>query len=468
MSGQPPAAPPTTSHRTISRSGSRLRPAPTHAAAQASGQPAAANGAPARASTLSGSATGSLPGPTPTTGQRPTGSPFGPFSTALSSARRGAATGSAQRSSSTSRRRSDDSRRVSFGRSPQVIDSPRQEAPKKDHTADFARRTAALRRSRNALDVRLVFPRASGHDLELWSNSALLKDASSYFTTLLESDFAETFTASISKRRRIDDSALQASSSKGKEKESDATSERVVEPREFEDSDDEADEAIAHHFPEPTNDDSSTPYHEVVLPQACYTTFETVLAYITTGYVDFAPLSATRSAEKRSSSRAKHLADKPFLPLRASPKSVYRLAHLLELPDLAALALAEIERQLTAESVAAVLFSDVSLCYDAVKDLALEYAVRKWSEVQKSAGMHEVQKQVESNKAPEYGKLAFELLMKVGKEQPSGQSAQPDSRGAVQSDSRRTGVGFDSSSDEEELVIPSASACRRLRQSGQV
>lgn len=252
----------------------------------------------------------------------------------------------------------------------------------------------------------------------------------------------------------MDDPTPQASTSKGKEKETSVAPERVLELRDFDDSDDEADDATASHLPKPTDDDSSALYHEIVLPQACYTTFEAVLSYITTGYVDFAPLSATRSAEKRSASRDKHLADNPLLPLRASPKSVYRLAHLLELPDLAALALANIERQLTVESVAQVLFCDVSLCYDAVKDVALGYALRKWSEVQMSKGMQEVQRQVEADEAPEYGKLAFELLMKVGKQQKE-QSAQGPAQHSTQ---ERSCVGLSDSSSDEELDAATTAA----------
>lgn len=269
-----------------------------------------------------------------------------------------------------------------------------------------------FRRSRNALDVRLVLPRQLGFSLELWSNFALLKDASPYFTTLFESNFAETLTTSSSKRRCIDESTPQASASKGKEKKSSSVS---GEPREFDDSDDEADEAAASHFPKGADDDSAALYHEVILPQACYTTFEAVLSYITTGYIEFAPLATTLTAEQRSTLRAQHLASTPLLPLPTSPKSVYSLAHLLDLPKLAALALNELEQQLTPNSVADVLFSDVALVYDDIKEMAFKCAVEHWSDVQASAGMQEVQKQVEADQAPEFGKLAFELLMRVGK-----------------------------------------------------
>ncbi|GAA5975867.1 hypothetical protein JCM11641_002825 [Rhodosporidiobolus odoratus] len=64
-----------------------------------------------------------------------------------------------------------------------------------------------------------------------------------------------------------------------------------------------------------------------------------------------------------------------------SPKSVHRSAHLLELPDLSALALANFSSQLTVNNAVVELFSDTTAYYDQVFEVTLQYVDRRFEAV---------------------------------------------------------------------------------------
>lgn len=94
------------------------------------------------------------------------------------------------------------------------------------------------------------------------------------------------------------------------------------------------------------------------MTSTAYTTYCAVLSYLHSGHIDFTVMALLRRAPYRATSleaQRKSLAvtnaTVPNLPLPASAKSVYKLAHLLDMPQLQKLALANYKSQLSSYSV---------------------------------------------------------------------------------------------------------------------
>ena len=107
---------------------------------------------------------------------------------------------------------------------------------------------------------------------------------------------------------------------------------------------------------------------EIVIKSAAYTIYQATLTFIHTGFVHFAPLltpslPARKAVPVRSAALANAVEASPSLPLPASPKSVYKLAPLLEIYNLAEIALADYKSRLTVENVLFELVTDISV-YD--------------------------------------------------------------------------------------------------------
>ena len=83
------------------------------------------------------------------------------------------------------------------------------------------------------------------------------------------------------------------------------------------------------------------------------------------------------------------------LPPPSSPKSVYRLAHFLELPELANLALQNFGSQLNADNAAHELFGDTASSYPEVRKIALNFVVENWKQVVKSKSYEVVRSKAE-------------------------------------------------------------------------
>lgn len=254
----------------------------------------------------------------------------------------------------------------------------------------------ALCSSRHPNDVRLYFPREGK---ELWANSVLLKQASPYFKDMIESGFEETYTRTkvghpedLPRRRRSMD---------------------------FVDSDDEgelvcADGSSVEATSVNSNKRCDHPFHQVIVTQSCFKTYRAVLEWITTGAIELAPV---RSRETNAAPGKTRLADPSISAIAepcwdtymASPKSIYRLANLLDLPDLEELALSDIEGNLPMDIVARELFSDMSLAYPLFRNLMLKLVVKNWEEVEKSQVFKDVKEDIEEGDLPNMGGLALEL-----------------------------------------------------------
>lgn len=237
---------------------------------------------------------------------------------------------------------------------------------------------AVLRSRQTANDVRLVFPGNDGDpDLELWTNKLILSTASPYYKTLLSSDFAEGV-PSASKRRKI---------------------EREPVAKDFDDSDDERD-AVERKKPiHATTDQADGPsFHEVVVTQSAYTTYSAVLDWIMMGHINL--------------TGSHNLLITGPLP-SCSPKSCYRLAHLLEIPELVRYSLQTICDQMTVENVASLLFSDFSVAYDHVRMAAIRFVAARWKEVKVTAGMKAAQALAQGERVDDFGPISMQLLMAV-------------------------------------------------------
>lgn len=137
----------------------------------------------------------------------------------------------------------------------------------------------------------------------------------------------------------------------------------------------------------------------VVVKTWPYRTYEAVLAWILDGRISFARLtSASRADEAKTS---------------ASPKSVYRLAHHLELMDLANIALAEFRNQLDADNVLTELFSTICTVYPALKAAALAVLQEEWTAIKEKGKLADLQNMLGEGQGledAEAAKLLVELL----------------------------------------------------------
>lgn len=167
---------------------------------------------------------------------------------------------------------------------------------------------------------------------------------------------------------------------------------------------------------------TSLQYHQVSLSHA-YTTYRAVLCFLATGYCPFSPLSSTFSpstpspaATAMSSKHAyleKWAQEHPHLPLPASPKSVYRLADLLDLPSLASLALERFKQDISHSNVSAELFSTFGNTREEPRKAMVEVAVQHWEEVRESKQFKDMETDMKRNEV-KYGAVVADLLPYTG------------------------------------------------------
>lgn len=255
--------------------------------------------------------------------------------------------------------------------------------------------------------VRLYFPNT---DLELWTTEQTLTNASPYFATLFASGFAESI-GTHSKRRRTEGGAPTATAA-------------VEGELEFEDSDDEADEIYVEEK-RPAADPGDMVYREVSITSATYSTYAALLLWLSSGNVDFAPLRSRYrfgnwvEEEEKSSSRKDDLFGfykaHPNRAIPSSPKSLFRLAHFLDMPTLKALALASYKSMLSNNFVAAELVCDVLGAYEELRAAAVDFVAKgDWGQVRKSAAMQQVLKDIDGDDSMKlrYAGVVSELMKK--------------------------------------------------------
>ncbi|GAA5886144.1 hypothetical protein JCM6882_004279 [Rhodosporidiobolus microsporus] len=255
--------------------------------------------------------------------------------------------------------------------------------------------------------LRLFFPNLGNHGAELWVSSNVLSKAVPYFKDLLSSDFAEAAPRRSKRARQSGVELLPLPPHTDKD---------------FDDSDDETDDFLYSNRPPKLDDSieaSELSFREIAITQTAFSTYHALLVYLETGYVHFAPL---RSACKPSNASGfstrrdfltEKLEDAPSLPLPVSPKSLFRLADLLRLSDddpLSALCLRTLSNFLTHHGAALELFSDVSICYDKVRRVVLDYVVKNWEAVSETKSWKDKMSQIKAGELPDAAGIMVELM----------------------------------------------------------
>ncbi|KAL8291325.1 hypothetical protein RQP46_002303 [Phenoliferia psychrophenolica] len=210
-----------------------------------------------------------------------------------------------------------------------------------------------------ANNVRFIFPRDGGR--ELWANSSVLATVSPYFKMSFDWRAPEITTSNPS--TSLDASFLRS-------------------PLGFDDSDD--DDALADPpllAPEPCK----YPHHTIEITESSYITYHAVLIWILSHHIDFRP---------RDANPTPHEAHSSTLPVLASPRSVYRLAHFLEISELQTLALEAIRSQVTVATVVADLFSETSGKYPAVLDVLCQFMVENREKMREAGNWDEIARRV--------------------------------------------------------------------------
>ncbi|GAA6034129.1 hypothetical protein JCM8097_000710 [Rhodosporidiobolus ruineniae] len=242
---------------------------------------------------------------------------------------------------------------------------------------------AAYSAGPSAFNVRLAFPRQFR---EIWSSESVLRQ-SPYFSTLLSSGFAETSGGNLlSDSRQLDLSS-------------------------FDDSDDETDSTLPK--PPPTLSLPTSPTHKTItVTETAYSTYLAVVCWLQCRHIVFGSLTSSYRSTGSSSRKAatkRRFADafpesfddgqppSSSPPAPVSPKSVYRLSHLLELPALSSLALSSFSSQLTTANAAYELFSSTSACYDELCTAALDFVLKHVEEVFESEAMKEMERKAEAD-----------------------------------------------------------------------
>ncbi|GAA5873948.1 hypothetical protein JCM8547_001587 [Rhodosporidiobolus lusitaniae] len=237
----------------------------------------------------------------------------------------------------------------------------------------LATQLAVLASTPFPFDVLLEFPR-SGR--QIWSSETILSK-SPYLKTLLSSAFSEgTSTGSLTTTT--------------------PPSDRLP----FDDSDGEQDEK--HDKSNSSTSSLSLPKHKsITVTKTAYSTYLAVVCWLQTGDIVFSPLSSSRSSSNAvlpatpSTSSVSRLTP-------VSPKSVYRLAHLLELPVLSSLALENFGSQLPIDNVVQELFSETAACYDEILSTSLDFAVKNLGVVKKTAGLTEARERAANGEMKEW------------------------------------------------------------------
>ncbi len=232
-----------------------------------------------------------------------------------------------------------------------------------------------LFQSARPFDVQFRFPR-SGQ--ELWASSDKLKQVSAYWKADLNSGFKES--------QPVEDLSSTQSTYQP-----DSTQDGGDDPG-WSDSDDEA---VAEE-PKPAK-----AQYVISVTDHSFSTYMAVLVWIWRKEVNFAAFkstlaianaAATAHAGADSAPPAKRRKPNPAagtsgLAPVVSPKSVYRLAHKLQIGPLRLLALEELKKGLTVDNVAHELLSSTAQLYEEVRAAVVDFVVANRAEVVGSEGM---------------------------------------------------------------------------------
>jgi hypothetical protein len=155
---------------------------------------------------------------------------------------------------------------------------------------------------------------------------------------------------------------------------------------------------------------TSSPVKVIVVKDFSYLTYLSVLLWVQSHHISFAPLVSTFRTDgatrleavplravalSSSTSISPTSPSSSRLPLPVSPKSVFRLAQYLSLPTLVSIALDNLRSQLTPANAAYELYSDVSPLFPEQREVVMRFVVERWSEVKGEKGMREMEEKAE-------------------------------------------------------------------------
>ncbi|BGP35635.1 hypothetical protein JCM10296v2_007476 [Rhodotorula toruloides] len=283
----------------------------------------------------------------------------------------------------------------------QIPDAPTDEA------RQLMKRMCDLGLSPTPYDVRLFFPDAGDGGAELWSHSDFLDSSAYYFGTLLYSGFAETVTHSKKRPRTRANASTKTPPLIADDDQK----------TELDDSNDETDRVFFEECPTRLHEhegDCPLEYRQITITKTAFTTYRAVLSYLRTGYIVFAPLSSACKPLSTTSKRTRkqQLLDiwyrQPSFPV--SPKSAFRLAHLIGFGNLQELCLVNLRKQLTVEIAPVELVDNASVCFDEWRKVIIDYIFENWDKVEESDGWKKIQGRIRRDEVPGAAPVMLELM----------------------------------------------------------
>ncbi|CCM03801.1 uncharacterized protein FIBRA_05949 [Fibroporia radiculosa] len=150
----------------------------------------------------------------------------------------------------------------------------------------------------------------------------------------------------------------------------------------------------------------------IVLLGTASRTWEALLYYLYTGFIEFAPFRM-QNTPRQNATVAQHNGEHVDRPTPPSCRSIYRLAHKLELEGLRKLALQFLESQLTPDILLTEVFSEFTARYEEIKEMELALVVRYWSLLKSSAAFKDKMVQVTSGRVPFAADIISEIMLRV-------------------------------------------------------
>ncbi|GAA5987733.1 hypothetical protein JCM10908_007188 [Rhodotorula pacifica] len=259
-----------------------------------------------------------------------------------------------------------------------------------------ALRMASIRLRPTAANVRFVFPKEAEQVLELWAAEDSLIKCSPYFDDMLKSACAETIPRSAKRARSEAPEATSLS-----EAETPRAMDAPDQSPDWQDSDEEIDDFV-RVVRKPTihdldAEDHDFEYRQITIKETAYSTYRAVLLYLLSGHIQFLQLRSSTAPQAPSKGQTRqevldeHEKKHPTLPFPVSPKSVYRLAHLLQHRKLQQMALESLASFLTVNGAAHELFSPVSIAYDDLRKVIIKFVVKNFARVRTTTAWKEHQ-----------------------------------------------------------------------------
>ncbi|KAH9921168.1 uncharacterized protein B0H18DRAFT_1022275 [Fomitopsis serialis] len=149
-----------------------------------------------------------------------------------------------------------------------------------------------------------------------------------------------------------------------------------------------------------------------IISDVAASTWEAFLFYLYTGVVVFAPL-ASNGEDARKHFIANYQVGNPQRPAPCSCRSMYRLAHRLDMADLKNMAFEELKSQLSKDNVIKEIFSQFTSQHEQVKDMELQLLKRYWDELKGSDQVSEMMMKVVSGKHPHAASIMMEIWQSV-------------------------------------------------------